>query len=544
MNLQDYLNIYSKDRKGAFFYGASNNNNNNPVFRQSGNAFPDHQPFNEKTLFSWGSASKILTGIVCTLMMEQGLITSSDPLSNILPDIFQGKGTYFKSITVTNPDLFPRPESYTSELGTFEWNKVTVGDLLTFSIGLPDDVFFLTGLAVPYYTNPVAIQQVLAENSVVGLGNVIQFYIMYSQMLKGEPIGPVTKIYNGATTILEIFSTAIPELIRLNVDGILPALFPPNSVLENALPYRTRIPNVLYDLSYFILGYILDRIAINNKYRNFSEYVKINIFDPCEMKNSYILLQDKIPSPIAEYSWRRSPSLGLTTRANPSIIQTWLGYQCSDAYRNIAGSKGPGPLVWGSSFPEDGISRVMSNVFYYRNGVPDSSCLGNSPLVSSIEDFGKLLSMITHKGIYQCKQVMKPQSFSYLTSTKIQSLNSSIAYAPYPLSNTSFSNRSFCMGFNRTNRDQSNDPVYGFDSSVIQFFGITGASYYINLEANIWFVYGVAEPFLSSGNLPIPGIGESPYSEPISSRFLVLLEKENKEGSHPHHDNTKSVYYF
>jgi hypothetical protein len=64
------------------------------------------------------------------------------------------------------------------------------------------------------------------------------------------------------------------------------------------------------------------------------------------------------------------------------------------------------------------------------------------------------------------------------------------------------------MGFNRTNRDQSNDPVYGFDSSVIQFSGITGASYYINLEANIWLVYGVAESFLSSGNLPFPGIGE------------------------------------
>jgi hypothetical protein len=297
MDLQEYLNNYAKNRKGAFFYGTDNNNKDNPVFRQSGNAFPDKKPFNEKTLFSWGSASKILTGIACTLMMEQGLINSSDPLSNILPDTFQGKGTYFKNITVTNPDLFPRPESYTSELGTFEWSKVTVGDLLTFSIGLPDDVFFLTSLAVPYYINPVAIKQVLAENSVVGLGNVIQFYIMYSNMLNGDPIGPITKIFNGASNILELFSTAIPELIHLNVNKILPALFPPNSFLENALPYRTRVPNVLYDLSYFILGFILDRVAVKNNYQNFSEYVKINIFEPCEMKNSYILLQDKIPSP-------------------------------------------------------------------------------------------------------------------------------------------------------------------------------------------------------------------------------------------------------
>lgn len=100
------------------------------------------------------------------MMMERGYIKATDTLFSIAPDIFYGQGTYFTGITVTNPALFPKPGSYTSTIGTFSWETVTIGQLLQFGIGLPDDIFFLTSFAFSYFTNPASLQKVLQTNNV------------------------------------------------------------------------------------------------------------------------------------------------------------------------------------------------------------------------------------------------------------------------------------------------------------------------------------------------------------------------------------------
>jgi hypothetical protein len=120
----------------------------------------------------------------------------------------------------------------------------------------------------------------------------------------------------------------------------------------------------------------------------------------------------------------------------------------------------------------------------------------------------------------------KSESAGYLFSPKVQATNAGVPYTPYPVGVTDYSNLSFCMGFNRLNRDLTNNAEYGFDEHTITFTGLTGATFYVNLRTHTWFIYGVNESFLSSGNLPIPGIGSTPSSLAITSSFLVNLLQE------------------
>jgi CubicO group peptidase (beta-lactamase class C family) len=532
MTLQQTLDQYAQNRKGAFFYGESRKNK---IFRQSGSASPTGESFSPDTVYSWGSVSKFLTGLVCTMMMERGYINASTTLFSIAPDIFYGNGTYFTDITVTNPTLFPQPGSYTSTTATFSWQTVTVGQLLQFGIGLPDDIFFLTSLAFSAFTNPTSVQTILQTNNVQGLGGLVQFYTCYKAMLDGTPLTPACKVYSASTTVGEALCPAIADLVALNRDGVLPALFSPGSYLSDALPYQTRRLNTMYDSSYFILGAILDRVLPAFGYTNYADFVQKNIFNPLQMTQSYILLQQNLPNNVsfAQDSWRRSPSLGLTAfPVVPTVIPTWLGYECDPGYRASAGPAGPGPLAWDSDFQEDGISRVITGIFYNKTAIPGCPPLGNAPLVSSISDMGRLLKFIT-KSLFPGKCPgrtplgWKPESVGYFLSPKIQAINGGNPFAPYPLTVQNYNNLSFCMGFNRLNRDLANNVEYGFDENTLTFNGLTGSTFYVNLQTQTWFVYGVNESFLSSGNLPLPGIGSTPTSLAITSGFLVSLLQES-----------------
>ena len=535
MALQQSLDQYAQNREGAFFYGETGKKK---YFRQRGAASSTGDSFSPDTMYSWGSASKLLTGLVCTMMMERGYIRASTTLSSIAPDIFYGNGTYFTGITVTSPSLFPQPGSYTSTTGTFSWATVTIGQLLQFGIGLPDDVFFLTSFAFSSFTNTSSVQAVLQTNNVQGLGSLVQFYTCYSAMLQGTPLTPACKVYSGTSTVADAICTSIADLVALNRDGFLPALFPPGSYLSDALPYEIRRFNTMYDSSYFILGMILDRALPNYGYANYADFVQKTIFNPLQMTQSYILFQQNLPTDssvsYAEDSWRRSPSLGLTAfPVVPTVIPTWLGYECAPGYRTSAGPAGPGPLVWDSDYEEDGISRVISGIFYNKTVLPGCPPLGNAPLVSSIKDFGTLLKFVA-KSLHPSKcpgrrtpLQWKPESAGFFLSPKVQAVNGGVPFAPYPLTLGSYTNVSFCMGFNRLNRDLTNNAEYGFDENTLTFAGLTGATFYINLQTQTWFMYGVNESFLSSGNLPIPGIGTTPSSMSITSGFLVAMLQES-----------------
>ena len=107
--------------------------------------------WNRSQINWWASAGKILTGLVLTKMIEESIISPTTTLFSLDPR-YTGKGTYFTSITITNTAAFPFTGSYTFTTETFDWETITVSDLIHMNIGLTTD-FTVLGASFPVLCN-------------------------------------------------------------------------------------------------------------------------------------------------------------------------------------------------------------------------------------------------------------------------------------------------------------------------------------------------------------------------------------------------------
>lgn len=514
--IQSLIDQASYIHKGGFFYGKGESNAD-LVFATTGFANSQSQKFTHKTLYSWGSCGKPLTMLVLTKMMEEGLIESSTTLNSIDPILYSGYATYFKQITIINPASFPfDPSSYSYTTDQFNWSTLTIGDLIRFNFGLSNDLFFLPALNLTYF-DTASRAAIIAKNSLQGLGMMIQFGISYSALVAGNPITPGCKIYNGQS-YRDIAPTAVATYVQLTKNGILPLLYKTNSYVDDLLPFNIRSLPATYDLSYAVLGDVLDKLLKKQGYHNFSDYVHQKIFTPLGMNHSYIILQDTIPknilseNGITENSWRRAPSLGLTATVNPINPATWLGVGCSPQYAQIANLNANtqpwGPLVWNSEFSNDGISYITS-LLYCTEAIPDCGPIGNAPFISSIEDMGKLLECIANKGTYvDCssgtiKSIINKTSWGYYSSNKTMP-STVVSGLPYPIESLVPTSVSTTSGFTHENRDFAYNTLYGLDESSFYKNGVTGCTIYVNPTTNLWIIYGYPEAFFSSGYVTSP----------------------------------------
>ena len=83
--------------KSAFFYGGNFKSDNN-FFLTTGPCNSAGDLWTEDTLYNWASAGKLLTGLVCTKMIEEDLINDSTLLSTIVPTLFTGTALYYTSV--------------------------------------------------------------------------------------------------------------------------------------------------------------------------------------------------------------------------------------------------------------------------------------------------------------------------------------------------------------------------------------------------------------------------------------------------------------
>lgn len=532
MSIQTLLDEVSEPRKGGFFYGKSESSIC-PTFASSKIANSNSLVFSPETLYSWGSCGKILTALALTKMMEEGLISSSTTLNSIDPIVYSGTSPYFTGVSVLNTQLFPYfSNSYSYTTGTMKWSSLTVENLLQYNLGISNDVFFLPSLNLLYFNNTTR-NIILQENSVEGLGMMVQFGIIYSKLVNGTPITPVTKIYNGEN-INNIAPTFVETYIQLTKEGIIPLLYNTNTYSDNRLPFRIRSLCATYDFSFLVLGDVMEKVLKKNGYLNFSDYVHQKIFNPLQMTDSYILFQDTVPvnkrARLSENSWRRAPALSLTVPLNPLNPATWPGCGCSPEYALIANPNAQtqpwGPLVWNSEFPNDGIS-YLSSVFYQTEKIDGCGFLGNSPFLSSIRDMGKLLECITNQGRYQLcpsrnfKNIINKTSWSYLMANKVLS-STYPSGAPYPLESVTPSSVSFSTGLTHENRDFSQQGLYGFDDSTFFKNGVTGGTLYVNTFTGVWMVYGFPEILLSSGYTLYPP-PKVPSGSNLISSFVTAL---------------------
>jgi CubicO group peptidase (beta-lactamase class C family) len=517
--------------KGGFFYGG-NVKTGQEMFFGTGTANSAGLTWSTGTKYNFASAGKIVTGLVCAKMIEERLINPYAPIYTLSPSLnalFTGSAQYYTDITVTIPAGFPADGTYTATTGAYDLKNVTLSDVLHMSLGLIDDFFCLPGSGMfstiaQWSTGPSSLLASTATPTTIDKAILVQSgKFVKSLLTQGTgAIGYAAKIYNGKeiNPVTEV-SNAVSNAINLVTSGAVPLAYAPGTKSEQ-LPYNTRTLASTYDTAYILLGYILDERlkALSFNTINFATYANAKFFAPLGMSNTKVVLQEDIsPVNLADSSFRRSlvyAAAGFPFSFDINTVPTYPSYGCSNYYSTgaaidyvlygLTGSAGPN--VWSSDVPDDGISK-LTKLFYQQTGSTGAgNPIGNSPIVASIGDYGKLLQLIANKGALPngSGRLLKTESWNYFIASKIGALTFLGAYTSVSdvAANENSGNTIFTMGASRIANDVSNTTTYGYDETTLFFDGAMGCKFYADFYTGNWFVCGVPEVLLSTGDLQLP----------------------------------------
>ncbi len=549
----------------------------------------------DTTVYNFGSSGKILVGLACAKMMEEGIINDTDTCVTYYPAM-QGTGFYYDTVTVSSGAAFPYSStSYTSTTGTFMWQSITVADLLHYNIGLIDDFFTLPAASLAFTNTEAAVIANSSAANSSGLAELLQFNTYATSLLSGTPVGAAGKMYNGSAAYPT--TSLLDSLISDNKNGTLPLAYKPASYRSDVLPYNIRGQLSTYDSAYFMLGCVLDGAVKAAGYDSFASYVRTKFLTPLGMSNTYVMFQETIPSAqfdnLADNAYRRSPAVaasnfawlatnpftgayntavaefggmsqylgalaGLGTQPQQEIAQgafdlvytsflvdpsyaTGCNTQLISSFGNFdfatTASLAAGQLSWCRGKPLDGISNITKSVFYYTGaGTGTNYPLGNSPIISTLSDFSKLVKLIGNRGVTASgERLLKTETWNYFIAPKINPLSiegSGVSATPYGSDpNPSLPNGAYLMGCYRTNRDLTDSTLYGFDESTIYGGGATGNCFYVDFYTGNYFIFATPELGLSTGAIPVPPLeaisvsGSATYSKALESYMIKQLIK-------------------
>lgn len=541
--------------QGGFFYGG-NAKSGQEMFFGTGYINSSNSAWTTDTKYNFASAGKIVTGLVCAKMIEEGLISPFDPiwtLSPTLTSLFTGTAQYYDSITIDYPAAFPAPvipgvlNSYTGTTGSYNLNDLTLGNVLQFGVGIVDDFFILPGAGMftsigQFGTGPTSLY-VLSGGSPTNpdKANLIQQYTFINSLLNDgtSAYGFASKIFNGLPVDpVTIISNSVTDALTRAKTGVMPLAYKPGSKSEQA-PYNVRTLNATYDTAYILLGYILEerlRYLVSLGFlpfgTNFATYARAKFFTPLGMNNTTVMLQETLSgtnSTLSDSAFRRSILYGAAN--SPAFsgaiqgITTWPSFGCSPSYATGAsnlylatttptqGSTGAGgPSVWArnTSYSDDGIAKVINAYYFTGAGSTGAYPVGNAPIVASIGDFGKLIQLIANKGLNPFsttgERLIKTETWNYFISCKVGSFASLGAYTAIAEGVLNESNGSafYTMGSLRVANDNSAITAYGFDTTTMYFGGAMGVQYYVDFYTGNWFIAGIPEIVLSTGDLQQP----------------------------------------
>jgi len=535
--------------KGIFYIGG-NYLSDQTMFYSTGLANSAGATYTQDTLINVASMGKMVTGLVFTKMLEERIVKSSDRCYTYY-SAMTGLGTYFNSIQLLNPATFPySPSSWTGTTSTFNWATVTLSDLVHFSVGLPNEVFFMSPLLlvaaqtniasiVQAYTSGVA-QYGTGATSISGLGTCIQMNTLVTNAINNTNPTLAFQLfagYTGSSTNVNP-QLLIESTLQANINGSLPAIFPPGNYRDLPYPLNSKGIEHTYDSAYVILGVVLDKAlrAFNGGATypgGFAQYAREKLFTPLGMNDTYTIGVDTIPSSkisrLAENSWRRSPAVGgcnafwssaaPTTYSNITVSaanpNSWASFACSTGYANnmksimnlytgttaLPAFAAPGYLAWNSEYPDDGVSRFSNLLFFCVTGTSTNAPIGNSPILTTPADFSKVLRMVGNRGYFNNVRILKSESWNYFISPKISAVeNYNADYLGYGATDQRQSNSvSYCMGMSRVNRDLNNRTEYGYDTDTLLTSGATSVGGYVDLTTGNWFLMGCQELALSTG---------------------------------------------
>ncbi len=451
---------------------------------------------------------------------------------------------------------YVKPYGSSVSTSTFSWSDITISDLLRMDIGLIADGFVNGIGALSVLSNTNSYTEADLVNDQLLSASLYQESVLCNSNWflpafgKLSNLGGASIMFNlptggNDTTLLNSLTsrnveTYFRNIIELNKSNVLPAMYKPGT-RYTIKPYNVNAVPSTYDTGYIILGIVLDKVLRTKLGINFAEFTRDRIFTPCNMTDSYIVYQDDISSPsiqsrLYEESFRRAPALTLGTSTlnftNPTLGGfNPLAYGADPSYNAIATAAvsanpycGPfGPLVWSSEFKNDGIYKFYKALYVGPKVINDgnvSAPLCTIPLLASVRDFGKLLQMMTNKGVYRGRRVLSLESWSYITSIKASEL--SVRDAVYPSSqNDDTQYSTLCVGNYKPSI--SGNTYFGTDETTRIGGGATGCFFTFDFHSGNWFVYGMPESQFSTGTALYPA---NVNSQTINQRYIIAMNTE------------------
>ncbi len=444
-----------------------------------------------------------------------------------------------------------KPYGSSVSTSTFNWGDIKISDLMKMDIGLITDSFINGTGALSVINNASSYTEAdLINDPLIGASLYQASVICNSNWFlpafgKLSNLGPGSVVFNfpsggNDTTLINGVNKNVEQyfanIIELNKSNILPAMYKPVN-RYTMKPYNVSTIPLTYDTPYILLGIVLDKALRSKLGLNFAQYTRDRIFTPCNMTDSYIGYQDDISSPSIQSrlyvdSFRRAPALTLGTSTlnftNPTLGGfNPLAYGADPSYNAIATAAvsanplwGPfGPLVWSTDFKNDGIYKLYRSAFVapqISNSGNISAPYGAAPLLSTIRDFGKLLQMMTNKGIYRGRTVLNNETWSYITSIKASEL--SVRDSLYPSSQNDDTFNTLCIGNYKPSI--AGNTYFGTDETTRVGGGVSGCYFTFDYQNGNWFVYGMPEIGFGTGASLYPG---NVYNQTINQKYIIAM---------------------
>jgi CubicO group peptidase (beta-lactamase class C family) len=458
--------------KGMFCaYG--NFYSNTKGFETVGTARSDGSAYTEDTLVSWASCGKFFTPMILAKMLEEGLITTQTTVASLVPDVFAANtGSFLTSVTIGAAAGAPS-STWTGATGTFNWLSsnsyagagnvqpgsipndltatFTIDSLLQFNFPFIYD-FNLAGSpgALILADNPGIIGQGIYGGSpgslVGGFGGIWGFHTrrfvtnFYAGNLTQDP---VYRAFQGQTPVT--VTASLTQLVQQNVLNNIPALWIPGAVRTvNTLPYNTLgyLPSV-YGPSYELLGLCLERAVVaQTTFTTLAAYARARILTPLALTSTRIALQEDLSvvtnyaTRLAESTFVRGNGTGIyaVTTATPNIFSSTVTTVVPSVTYNYGIASGAytvaNTVAWDSEAPADGIAR-LSTLLNTSVAAGAGNFFGGAPIVASIKDFIRLLSVLSFDGkTFDGVRVLSKQVCQYINQHKVSGLTNTWNFFP------------------------------------------------------------------------------------------------------------------
>ena len=209
------------------------------------------------------------------------------------------------------------------------------------------------------------------------------------------------------------------RLVLNNIkSGVVPLIFIPGSSYDNVLPHIATTINSNYGLSYEVMFWAIDNMLRQKLNMNTSQYVRNRLFDHMDMKDTYFIYQDNIPDSVfdrfPEPAVRRTIATSSYVPGTTNLTQPSTG--CD---RRIIDNKLQDKLLWASEVPDDGLVKAM----YIKDRNPNDIPAGGLLLLTTLNDYNKILKLIINGGVYNGKRLVGQQTMNWTLQPKINGLS-------------------------------------------------------------------------------------------------------------------------